>query len=315
MKRLVAPAIALCALGLVAARAEAQAAPASDTAVVAQARYEDDADDMLGLLARGGLLFDYDSPYQYGGVAMQNVHYAQDGWSDDIVGIVGMYRNQQRTTLTGLRAEGGLAVVGGEVRPIGDVTWSLRPRESTGVELIAAGDVVATRAAIERSISYGYAAASVEQQFGPRWTATGLVGWQPFTDGNSRTQFRARLIYALMPEQGVSAQARWRQYSSSEQDVERAYFNPEHYRNWDVGLTWRRRVHGWTVAGLAGLGNERVDDQSWTSTGIFELRAEGTLRNESVLSLGLVYSRAAGFATAPDYWYGAFNVGLTVPLR
>lgn len=284
-------------------------------AVVAQLRVEDDADDLQGLLARGGLLFDYASPYEYAGLALQNLHYAQDGWSEDVVGLVGLYRKQRRVTLEGLRAEGGLAVVGGTLRPIGDATWTLRPRASTGVELIAAADVVGTREAIERSITYGLAAASVEQQFGARWTAIGLLGWQPFTDGNARALLRARLIYSLLPDQGVSAQLRWRQYSSREEDVGGAYFNPGRYRNWDAGLAWRHRVHGWRLSGLAGLGQERIDDQSWQSTGVAELRAEATLTGGSILDVGLTYSNSAGFATAPDYWYSALNVVVTFPLR
>ena len=50
---------------------------------------------------------------------------------------------------------------------MGDATWSHRPRDSTGVELIAAGDVVGTRTALERGIAYGLAAASVETPVPP----------------------------------------------------------------------------------------------------------------------------------------------------
>jgi hypothetical protein len=291
------------------------AAPgARQSAALAQLRYEDDADDFGGLLARGGVLFDYASPFQYSGVAVQNVHYEQDGWRDDVVGLVGLYRNQKRDTLEGIRAEAGVVSVGGKLRPVGDVTWSLRPRPTTGIELIAAGDVVGTRPALERGISYGLAAASMEQQFGERFTVVGLAGWQPFTDGNARGLLRARIIYST-PVEGFSLQARWRQYESREDDVDGAYFNPGHYRNWDAGLAWRRRVNGWLVSGLAGAGREKIDDQSWQGTTVAELRAEGRVRGESVLSAGLLYSRAAGFHTNPDYWYAALNVTLTVPLR
>jgi len=299
-----------CATPLVAA-----ADSATDrVAVLAQVGAEDDADEFGNLSLRGGALFGYQSHLQHWGLALQNAHYSQDGWSENVAGVIGLYRNQRADTLEGLRAEAGIVSVAGNARPVGDITWSHRPRESTGVELIAAGDVVGTRAAIERGISYGLLAASVEQQFGARVTGILLGGWQPFTDGNSRALLRARLIVGLLPEQGLSLQARWRQYRSSDRDVDDAYFNPGEYRNWDAGLSLRRRVGGWTVSGLAGAGRERVDQESWQTTGIAELRAEGPLAGKARIAVNLLYSRAAGFAATDDYWYGSANVNVIIPL-
>ena len=284
-------------------------------AVQVQVRYEDDADGLGGLLARGGMLHDYASPRDYAGWAVQATHYAQDRWREDVVGVMGLYRNQRGPALEGVQAEAGLVSVDGKVRPVGDVTWRLQPRESTGVELIVAGDLVGTRAALERAISYGLAAAGLEQRLGDRWTAIALAGWQPFTDGNARTLLRGRVIYALAPQQGLSAQVRWRQFASRDDDVDGAYFNPGRYRTWDAGLAWRRRVRGWTLAGHAGAGRERIDERPSQATGVAEFRAEGPVGQGSVVAFGLLYSRAAGFNTAPDYWYGALNVSVKFPLR
>jgi hypothetical protein len=283
-------------------------------AVITQVVADTDADDFSSFALRGGALFNYGSDLQYTGVAVQNTHYSSGKWSIDVPGIVGLYRNQRRATLEGVQAEAGIVSVSGHARVVGDATWSLRPRESTGLELIAAGGLVGTREALEEGISYGLAAASVEQQFGQRLTGIALLGWQPFTDGNSRTQFRARMIWSMLPEQGISAQMRWRQYASSKDDVDGAYYNPERYRNWDAVLSLRRRVGGWLVAGLAGAGQERADDASWQSTGVAEVRAEGPLSGDMRLAFSLLYSRSAGFATSPDYWYGMATVNLIVPL-
>lgn len=286
----------------------------SRVAVLAQVGAEGDADDVDSLRIRGGALLDYQSHLQNVGIAVQNTHYSQRGWSVDAPGIVGLYQSQRRDTLEGVRAEAGVVSVSGRTRVVGDATWSHRPRESTGVELIAAGDVVGTREALEEGIAYGLAAVSVEQQFGQRLTGIALAGWQPFTDGNSRTLLRARMIWGLLPEQGVTAQVRWRQYTSSTTDVGGAYFNPEHYRNWDTVLSLRRRVGTWMVSGLAGAGRERADDASWQTTSIAEFRAEGPLSGDMRLAVGLLYSRAAGFAQSPDYWYGTANVSVIIPL-
>ena len=294
--------------------AAADDASSPRTAMLAQIGLESDADDFGGLLARGGALFGYQSHLQNFGFAAQNTHYSQDGWNEDVPGVVGIYRNQRRDTLEGLRAEAGVVSLSGHARPIGDVTWSHRPRDTTGVELIAAGDVVGTRDALERGISYGLAAASVEQQFGSRLTGIAFAGWQPFTDGNSRSLLRARLIWGVAPEQGLSAQVRWRQYASSKNDVDGAYYNPERYRNWDAGLSLRRRFGSWTVAGLAGAGRERSDNASWQTTTIAEVRAEGPLSGDMRLTIGVLYNRAAGFAESSDYWYGSASIGVIIPL-
>jgi hypothetical protein len=304
----------LAAVGLTASMVALADGGDGRVAVLAQLGVEDDADEFGNLLLRGGALFGYRSHLQHWGVALQNAHYSQAGWSEDVTGVVGLYRNQRSDTLEGLRAEGGIVSVAGHARPVGDVTWSHRPRGSTGLELIAAGDVVGTRAAIERGITYGLLAASVEQQFGERVTGILLGGWQPFTDGNSRALLRARLIVALLPEQGLSFQARWRQYRSSDPDVDGAYFNPDEYRNWDAGLSLRRRVGEWTVAGLAGAGRERVDTAEWQTTGIAELRAEGPLAGRARIAVSVLYSRAAGFVASDDYWYGSASVNVIVPL-
>lgn len=312
--RTAAALFALAASLILTPDAVAAGAPPGDAAVLAQLGTEGDADEFDSLRARGGWLFDYGSHLQYAGVALQDTRYAQNGWSINVPGVIGLYRHQQRDTLQGVNVEAGIVSVSGKARAVGDATWSLRPREPTGIELIAAGDVVGTREALEKSIAYGLAAASIEQQFGERLTAIALAGWQPFTDGNSRTVFRARMIGSLWPEQGIALQARWRQYWSSKSDVGGAYYNPESYRNWDAGLSVRHRVGSWTVSGLAGAGRELSSNSSWQTTSIAEVRAEGPLGGNVRLALAALYNRAAGFADSSDYWYSAVSANVIIPL-
>jgi hypothetical protein len=285
----------------------------NDTAVMAQAGYEDDADEFTATKVRVGALLDYASELSHYGVAVQSVRYAVDGWNSDAPALIGVYRNQRRDTLEGVNAEAGVVRVKGHTRLVGDATWSHRPRTSTGIELIAAGDLVGTRAALEEGIAYGLAGASVEQQFGTRFTGIAMVAWQPFTDGNSRTQLRGRAIWSVFPEQGVSVQARWRRYTSGDSEVPGAYFNPDRYRNWDAVLSVRRRVGAWRVSGLVGGGQERIGNGSWKSTGVAELRAEGRISRDMYLVGSANFSNAAGFDNSPDYWYGSANVSVIIP--
>ncbi len=304
---------AFAMLSLSAPQAVTAAESTDHVAAVAQVGFADDADGFNATQVRAGALFDYASELRHAGVALQNTHYSTGGWSADAPAVIGVYRNQRRDTLEGVRAEGGLVQVSGHTRVVGDATWSHRPRQTTGVELILAGDLVGTRQALEEGIAYGLAGASIEQQFGHRFTGVAMAGWQPFTDGNSRALLRARMIWSMLPEQGISAQLRWRQYSSSDADVDGAYFNPGRYRTWDAVLSLRRRVSAWTLAGLAGGGQERVEDGSWQSTGVAEVRAEGPLSRDMRLAVNAAYSNAAGFANSPNYWYGSASINVIIP--
>ncbi len=191
-----------CLLTLAAPSAAIAAESVDRVAALARVGFEDDADGFTAAKVRAGALLDYASELKHAGLALQNTHYSTGGWSTDAPAIIGVYRNQRRDTLEGVRAEGGVVQVDGHTRVVGDATWSHRPRQTTGVELILAGDLVGTRQALEEGIAYGLAGASVEQQFGQRFTGIAMAGWQPFTDGNSRALLRARMIWSLLPEQG-----------------------------------------------------------------------------------------------------------------
>ena len=174
-------------------------------AAIAQVGYEDDADDFNAARMRGGALLDYASELQ-----PLRLRRCRTRITRRVAGVPtrpassASIATSAATRSQGVRAEGGLVQVEGHTRVVGDATWSYRPRESTGVELILAGDLVGTQQALEEGIAYGLVGASVEQQFGQRFTGVAMAAWQPFTDGNSRTLLRARMIWSVLPEQGVS---------------------------------------------------------------------------------------------------------------
>src|SRR5690242_4507880 len=145
-----------CALGIGAADADVGAlSSVSGTA---------DSERFYSYRVRGGAVFDYRSYLRYFGLAAQNTHYAQGTWHKDGQGLIGVWRAQDRATLAGVNAEAGVVQIAGRTRVVGDATWSFRPRAATGFELIAAGDLVETPAAIDNGIAYGFYGASVEQQ-------------------------------------------------------------------------------------------------------------------------------------------------------
>jgi hypothetical protein len=284
----------------------------AQTAALGDISLSGDADHFSAWRVRGGALTEYRSPFDFAGVAAQTTHYTQSGWHTDAPAVLFVWRKQQRETLAGTIAEGGVVRVAGRIRPIGDATWSLRPAAHTGIELIASADLVETQRALENAIAYRFGAVSVEQQLGKRFTAIGLAGAQSFTDGNNRVHFRGRLIWMLVPSQGLSAQFRWRQYRSSQLDVGGAYFDPRRYREWQGGLAIRKRYAGWLWSGMLAAGREEIDGGAQRTTKLADFRTEGPVGKRARLALHASYNRSAGFGTAEDYWYRTIGVMVIV---
>ena len=275
--------------------------------------FQSDTDGFHATRVRAGGLYPYASYVDYVGVAAQTTHYSQDDWQRDASGIVALWRNQDPATLAGVNAEGGVVRVAGHTRVVGDATWDLRPTPATGVELIAAGDLVATQKAIDRGVAYGFLAASVEHTFAERVTAIGLAGYQPFTDGNERLHWRARLIWLVAPDYGVNLQARFRGYESRQSDVAGAYFNPDRYRQWQGAVALRRRLSGWVVTGSIGFGRETINGTDEHPVTVAEARVEGPLTDRARLALYAVYSRSTAYVDAPDYAYRQIGATLIYP--
>ena len=288
-------------------------AHAQTAAILGDISASRDADRFDALRFRTGALASYASSFDYAGLAVQTTHYSQSGWHRDVEAILALWRDQRRDTLAGTLAEAGLARVAGHTRFIGDATWSLRPTQRTGIELLAAGDLVETQRALDRAIAYTLFGASAEQQLAERFTAIGLAAYQHFTDANERLHFRGRLIWLLVPEHGITAQLRWRQYQTKQLDVEGAYFNPGRYHEWQAALAMRKRYGGWLWSGTLAAGREEIDGNVTHPTALADLRAEGALGNNARLIVRAAYNRAAGFAAADGYWYRLLGVTLIVP--
>ena len=272
-----------------------------------------DADHFDALRLRSGALVGYASSFHYAGVAAQTTHYTQSGWHRDAEAILVLCRNQRRETLAGTIAEAGLVRIAGHTRLIGDATWTLRPSERTGIDLLVAADLVETQRALDRATAYTLFGISAGRQLTARFTAIGLAGYQRFTDGNERVHLRGRLIWLLVPEHGISAQLRWRQYETRQLDVGGAYFNPGRYQDWQAGLAMRKRYAGWVWSGTLAAGREEIDGNIKRTTSLADLRAEGTLGKATRLVLHASYNRSAGFAIRDGYWYRVIGMTVIVP--
>lgn len=274
-----------------------------------------DTDGLHAVRTRVGGLYPYANPWSFAGAEAQSVHYTQGNYRQNVAAILGVYRDQRRDTLAGVDAEVGVARVAGHLRPIGDVTLRLSTTLGTAVDMIASADLVETPKALIRGIGYTFVATNAEHQFGERLTATALVGWQHFSDGNARAHLRARLIWLAIPEAGITLQLRYRQYSTREADVGGAYFNPEDYRQWLAVTAIRKRYAGWIYSGALGAGQEYSTGAGSHASYLAEARGEGPIAGDIRLVLRASYSRSAGFIDSPDYAYRLVGGTLVLPFR
>lgn len=291
-------------------------AAAEDAPVaLADAIFTSDSDGFHAIRARVGGLYPYANPWRYAGAATQDTRYAQGSFRKDVPGVLGLYRDQRRDTLAGIDIEAGVVRVSGHLRPVGDATWRLFPVPDTAVDLIASADLVETPQALDRGIGYTFAAVGIEHALSERFTATGLAGWQSFSDGNSRLHLRARLIFLAVPEAGITLQLRYRQYGSRQSDVGGAYFDPDEYRQWLGVAALRKRYAGWILSGAAGAGRESSTGAASHPSYLAEARAEGPLAGDARVILRAGYYRSAGFIDAPDYAYRLVGATLVLPFR
>ena len=274
-----------------------------------------DSDGFRAIRVRSGALEPYVNAWRSSGVAAQSTIYASGNYRREVSAIIGAYRDQRRSTLAGVDIEAGLARVAGRLRPIGDATLRLSTTLGTAMDLMVSADLVETPKALDRGIGYTLVALGAEHAFTDRFTVTGFAGWQRFSDRNVRDHLRARLIWLVSAEHGITAQLRYRQFHTHTADVGQAYFNPGEYRQWLAVAAIRRRYQGWILSGALGVGQERSTGVDVHPSYLVELRAEGVVTRDIRLIAYAGYNRSAGFVDNPDYSYRRIGATLVVPLH
>lgn len=265
----------------------------------------DDSDGFRSARLRAGILIDYKTAYDFVAIGAGGTRYEQHGWSADRYSLGAAVKKVERTTGAGLLATGGLSQVGDSLKAFLDATWNVRLSQTTGIELIGQRDFVETRAGLEAGTMTNFAAASVDYAATERLTLIGMGGLQYFSDDNRRWHLRGRVIYAVLPEQGLSVQLRARGYESSRAGGT-LYFNPENYAQADIGLRLRRALGDWRVLAAVGVGRENIDRHDEEPTRYLEARLERSFANNLWLVLQYVvdHSSTSDASTGGHYtWH------------
>lgn len=190
------------------------------------------------------------------GLRIERARFSGDGWSD----------TSERLYLRAAGSRGKWRWKG-EGGTDGDHllgSASLYSEEAWRKEFFLERDMLETREGLSRGRIHTFAGAALDVPISERWSASGLVGLQEFGGSNLRRHLRANLVYAVLPEQGLSLQLRLRQFNDSEPN-ELDYFAPGRYRQALGVVSMRRFVGGYQWRATAGLGRQDftgVDSQS-----------------------------------------------------
>jgi hypothetical protein len=148
---------------------------------------------------------------------------------------------------------------------------SVSSRDARRKEFFLEREVMETRGGVARGDVQTFAGAAIDVPLGERWTATGLVGAQDFGRGdNLRTHLRGNLVFAALPEQGISLQLRSRYFRNSD-PFEGDYYSPRWYGEALGVVALRRNLGGYQWRAAAGIGRQRSDTEAWKRARLLEV--------------------------------------------
>jgi hypothetical protein len=236
------------------------------------------------------------------GVRATAHYYEQGDWSRHGEQVALVHRNIDPATANGWQLDAGAFQQGGHAMLTLDGSYRRPLAARTALELFVDREWVETAPALDRGVHFTLAGGGVEQGMGPHVTVIGLAGYQDFSDGNSRTHGRVRVIVQPDLDLGLTLQARYRAYTSSADDVGGAYFNPSRYDETLLAVAWRQRFMRWTGYLIAGAGRQHVADDPWTPTRLYEASVQSPPVHAYSLRARAGYNRSASF-NGPDYRY------------
>lgn len=268
-----------------------------------------DNDQFKSVKAGVGLLPLYKDGQHYTGIQALHHSFEQYEWKKDASQVSLVSESIDPKNGLGHKVNLGLNQMGNHTLVNADMNYAMSLREGTNAELFYNRDWVETRNSLDRGIKYDYYGGSLEQRLSERWTVIGLLGQHRFSDNNTRNHIRGKLIYDLLPEQGINLQLRHRQYRNSRQETNGNYFNPNEYEEQMLAVAMRQRVQSWMLSGLIGVGRQKVNEDPRTSTHLYELEANSPITKSIVFKSKLGYGQSATF-NGPDYKYRYLNTSM-----
>lgn len=234
-------------------------------------------------------------PDQWSGVKVQHARFSGDGWSRQeqrvylaAAGLAGSWRWQGQLGSNGHRLLGNA---------------SIHSDDAYRKEFFVERDVLETRQGVRNGWVQTYVGGALDIPLSARWSATTLAGLQDFGVGdNLRSHLRANLVYALLPQQGISLQLRTRYYHDRHTG-EGDYYAPGDYRQALGVVAWRRYIGGTQWHARAGLGRQRGGEDAWRQARLLELGVETPHWKQAWLRLDAGYTDTPALNGSSDSGY------------
>lgn len=275
--------------------------------------FSSDSEGFSAYKYRAGYVPLYQHGEKYTGISYQHNYFTQSGWDSSAEVYTILTKSINPKTGLGYNFNVGYNLENGHKLVTTDSNYGFRVTDSTKAELILNRDRVETQNSLNNGIYYTFGAASIEQQILERLSAIVMAGNMYFSDTNTRPIVRAKLIYDLVPDYGLTAQLRYRQYRDTNTNVANNYFNPSTYTETMIAFGAKKRISGWMLSGTAGVGRQTVNQDPSTTTQLYEFAAISPVAsNDYYFKTRAGYGKMAGFL-GPNYFYRYLMEELIIP--
>ncbi len=255
----------------------------------------------------------YKNADNFTGLQYQHNYFSQGNWNSTAEQYTLITKKINPRNGLGYNLNLGYNLEGGYKLLTTDSNYSTMLTDSTRAEVMVFRDRVETQNSIINGIYYTMGGVSIEQQVMERLSVVLFGGNLYFSDTNTRPTLRAKIIYDLIPDYGITAQLRYRQYRDTNTNVANNYFNPDNYNESMVAFGMRKRIEGWMINGTAGVGQQSIDHGPSTTTQLYELALTSPIHaNDVFFRTKAGYGKSAGFL-GPNYFYRYFMGELVFP--
>jgi hypothetical protein len=295
------------------ANAKEEAEQTKQAISVPNVYFSSDSEGFSTYKYRAGYLPLYEHGEKYTGITYQHNYFTQGNWSSTGEQYTLVTKAINPRTALGYNLNIGYNTENGHQLVTTDSNYGFRVTDSTKAEVIVNRDRVETQNSLNNGIYYTLGGVSVEQQVFERLTAIVMGANMYFSDTNTRPIVRAKLIYDLVPNYGLTAQLRYRQYRDTNTNVANNYFNPSTYNETMIAFGVRKRISGWMLSGTAGVGRQTVNQDPSTTTQLYEFTATSPVAsNDYYFKTRAGYGKSAGFL-GPNYFYNYVMEELIIP--
>ena len=255
----------------------------------------------------------YEHGEKYSGISYGHNYFTQNDWSSSAEVYTLFTKAINPRTGLGYIANIGYNLQKGHQLVTTDSSYGFRITDATKGEVFVARDSIETQNALNNGIYYTFPGASIEQQILKRLAAIAMVGTMYISDTNTRPTVKVKLIYDLVPEYGVTAQLRYRQFHNTNTSVPNNYFNPSTYNETMIAFGMRKRISGWIVSGTVGVGRQNISQDPTTTTQLYELGITSPVTSKDYyFKTRMGYGKSAGFS-GPNYFYRYFMEEIIFP--